>query len=249
MSERRSRFDLSRQLRQLTPLVLMWSLGFSVIAAAALQNRIPLTSLFLDPTALSDLPWYVGLLSNVGVLAWTVAAASALGGAWVAGQTDRPSASRFLGWGGVAAAMLLLDDLFLLHSSALPKLLGVGKPIALLAVVTPTLVWLVRFTNEILRTRWMILAAALGAFATSVGADQLLQPGTSTLLIEDGSKLLGVLAWSLYFVLTTHDIARSTIRTAMAKDPLADFVFAERDEERQETSLRDALSAEARTRH
>ena len=53
------------------------------------------------------------------------------------------------------------------------------------------------------------------AFFVSVAADQVLHPtGSSALLFEDGAKFLGVLGWSLYFVLTTHDIVRSTIRAA-----------------------------------
>ena len=240
MSDRRRYFDLRRQARLLTPLLGVWFVGFTIIAIAAIQTRIPRTSLFLDPTALSNLPWYVGLLSNLGVLAWTVAAASALGGAWVAQQTRRPSAARFLGWGGLAATLLLLDDLFLLHSSAIPKTLGVSKVVGLAVVIAPTLIWLARFPHEIVRTRWLILTCALSCFAFSVASDQALLPGPSSLLLEDGSKLLGVLAWMVYFVITTHDIARSTINAAMRDDPISELLDGE--EQLVENDLRSALS-------
>ena len=241
MSDRRRYFDLRRQARLLTPLLGVWFVGLTLITIAALQTRIPMTSLFLDPAALSKLPWYVGLLSNLGVLAWTVAAASAIGGAWVAQQTNRPSAARFLGWGGLAATLLLLDDLFLLHSSAIPKTLGVSKVVGLAIVIAPTLIWLGRFAHEIVRTRWLILVSALSCFAFSVSADQALTPGTTSLLLEDGAKLLGVLAWMAYFVITTHDIARSTINAAMRKDPIAELLDDEHGTGAEALSLREAL--------
>ena len=36
-------------------------------------------------------------------------------------------------------------------------------------------------------------------------------------MIEDGAKLLGVLAWAQYFVLTTVDIARSATDETLAR--------------------------------
>ncbi|NOX32039.1 MAG: hypothetical protein GXP35_18645 [Actinobacteria bacterium] len=240
MTDRRKVLDLGKQVRLVTPLLMVWTLGATVIAVAALQNRIPLTSLFLDPSAISNLPWYVGVLSNFGILAWTVASASAVGGAWVAHQTGRRSAARFLGFGGAAAAVLLFDDLFRLHSSAFPKLLGVPKVVGVAIVTLPTLVWFVVFIAEIGRTRWLILVAALSTFALSVVADQTLRAsGSAALVIEDGAKLMGVLAWMVYFVITTHDIARSTIRAAMYKDPVVEFVRSE--ESATPSTLRDAL--------
>lgn len=215
MSERRRRISLDRQLRSFMPLLAVWAVAGTVLAVIGMQSQVPIRTLMLDPSALGDLPWYTGLVSNIGVLAWTVAAAGALGGAWVAAQTERPSAARFLGAGGVVATVLLADDLLLLHSKLLPRLLGVPKAMAMLLVVFPALVWLAVFAGEIVRTRWVILLAALGAFFVSMAADQVLHPtGSDALLLEDGAKFLGVLAWSLYFVATTHDIVRSTITAA-----------------------------------
>ncbi|MCB0992005.1 MAG: hypothetical protein R2770_13010 [Acidimicrobiales bacterium] len=223
MSDRRRQISLTRQLRLVLPLVMLWMVGGAALAVAGLQTAIPREELFLDTTAISGLPWYAGVLSNVGILAWTVAAVAALGGGWVSFQTLRPSAGRFLTAGGLVASILLLDDLLRLHSSVIPKVLGVPKAIAMLLVVAPAILWFLGFIDEVLRTRWLVLLAALGAFFGSVAADQLLPSGPNTLLIEDGAKLLGVLAWSLYFVLTTRDIATSTIRAATTVDPVTRF--------------------------
>jgi len=238
MSERRRRISFDRQLRMIMPLVVLWTIAGLVLLAAGLQTSVPLRLLLLDTSSLGDLPWYAGLLSNIGILAWTVSAASAGGGAWVAAQTDRPSAARFLGVGAIVATILLLDDLLLLHSSFMPRVLGIPKALAMLLIITPALGWLAMFAGEIGRTRWTVLVGALSAFFISVGADQLLHPtGSTALLFEDGAKFLGVLGWSLYFVLTTHDIVRSTITAAKSTQARADATLRiERD-----TSLESVL--------
>jgi hypothetical protein len=73
------------------------------------------------------------------------------------------------------------------------------------------LAWVFVFRAEILRTRFVVLLAAGGALAFSIAADALglWSSPRVALLVEDGAKLLGVMAWATYFVVTTHDIARS----------------------------------------
>ena len=214
-SERRSNQSARRQVRLLKPLLTVWFIGAATITAAALQTRVPRSALFLDQGALSGISWYVGILSNIGYIVWTVAASAAFGGGWVANQTRRPSAARFLFAGGVVTVVLLLDDMFRVHSSVLSKAIGLPKPVSLLVIVGPAIVWLGVFAGEVLRTRWLVLASALAMLFCSIVADQALPGGETSLLIEDGAKFLGVLGWMVYFVLTSHDIARSTIGEAM----------------------------------
>ena len=216
MRDRRARFAIAGQLRLLTPLALAWTLAVGGLTAIGVQDAVPAEHLFLDPAALAGAPWYSGVVSNLGILAWTVAATASAGGAWVAGRTGRPSAMWFLAVGSAVTTLLLLDDLLQLHSTLLPRLLGLPKPAALALVVGPAVVWCVQWRHEIARTRWVILlAAALGSLA-SVAIDLVLQPtGSTALLAEDGSKFLGVVAWSVFFVTTAVDITRSTIAAAL----------------------------------
>ncbi len=194
---------------------MAWAGTLVVLVAAGLQRSVPAAELFLDPSALAGAHWYAGLLSNAGILAWTTAAVSALWGGWVAGRTGRPGAARFLLDGALVTAVMLVDDLLRLHSGVLPRLFGVPKAAAMAMVVAPTVVWAVHFTSEVLRTRWLVLASALTALAFSVAADQLVNGGTTTgILLEDGAKLLGVVAFAMYFVLTSVDITRSVLRAA-----------------------------------
>jgi hypothetical protein len=196
----------------------MWLAAGGVLAVVGLQRSVAVEQLFLDRTFVAKVPWYTGLLSDVGVLAWSAAVVASVGGSWVAGQTGRPSAARFLAAGAVATSFLLVDDLLRLHSSVLPEL-GLSKLTAQVVVVAPAALWLAAFVDDIKRTRWLVLAAGLAGLGVSLGADTVLHANTASgVLIEDGAKLLGILAWAQYLTLTTIDITRSTIRAAMGRD-------------------------------
>ncbi len=198
----------------MTPLLAMWAAGGSVLAFVGAQRSVALEQLFLDPAYLAGEPWYTGVLSDLGVLGWASATVTALWGGWVASQTGRPTAARFLRAAALVSAILLADDLFQLHADLL-RFLGLPKGIRQLVIVLPAVVWLVRYAADIARTRWVILVGALIGFGASLLVDGLAAPGSTVgLFVEDSAKLLGVLAWTQYMVLTSLDIMRSTIRDA-----------------------------------
>lgn len=215
MAERRRSPSLWEQVQPIVPLLLAWIVAGVVVALAGAQKVVPVQTLFLDPQAVGDAPWYAGVLSSIGILCWTVSAVAAAGGAWVAAQTNRPGAASFLAGGAIATAVLLVDDLFLLHSDAMPKLLGTPKLVNIAVVLAPTFVWVLSQREELQRTRHATLASAFGALGLSVVADRFLTDPTLGLVIEDGAKLFGIVAWMIYFVLTSRDIARSTINAAL----------------------------------
>jgi hypothetical protein len=204
------------------PLVIVWGLGVVTITAILASYSLDDTQLLLDPTAVAGLPWYTGLISNLGVLGWTLGAVAAAGAAHVAHLGGRDGAAAFLRQGALLTALLTLDDLFQLHSSALPKLFGVSKVLILAVYALLGLTWVAVHHREVLRTRWLILVGAIAPIGLSVLFDQL---GTGTgnwLVVEDAAKFLGVLAWASYFVLTARDIASSVIRELL-KTPVRPY--------------------------
>lgn len=215
MLERRADVQARHQGRLLIPLLVAWAAGAAGLTALGVQRSVPLEHLFLDPATVAGAPWYAGAVSQLGIVCWTVAAVASAGGAWVAGQTGRPSAARFLAIGSAVTTVMLADDLLQLHSDVLPRLLGLPKTAAMGLVVGPVILWAIRWYREVVRTRWPMLVGALGGWATSVMVDRVVQPDEATgLLVEDGAKFLGVLAWAIYFATTAIDITRSTIRSA-----------------------------------
>ena len=211
--DRRRGFSWASQLRVLVPLLIVWLGGFGVLGAVVAHGEVG--SLFLDPAYLNGGVWYDGLVSQLGVVAWTVAVASAGWSAWIAKVSGRASAARFLFCASIVGAVLLVDDLFGFHSLA--PTFGIPKIVGELMVLTPLGAWLVRFWPDISRTRYPVLLASLGANGISVIVDGLFHPSNADLglVFEDGPKFLGILAWATYFVLTTYDIARSAMASRM----------------------------------
>lgn len=193
------------------PLGLTWAFGAAVIAIAS-TSRNP-QRLFFDPSFSGNDPkWYVGIVSQLGILGWSIAALSATWSGWFARHVGRPGAARFLVRGAIVTAVLLLDDLFDFHA-VFGAVIGVPKPVLQLLVVAPAGLWMTRHSVDVLRTRWPLLFAAIAALASSIAVERLTGNsfGPRATLAEDGPKFLGILAWATYFSLTSLDIARSVL--------------------------------------
>ncbi len=215
MAERRTRRTGLSRLRPLLPLAVVWSAGFAVLIGLALQRQVPYDELLLDPNNVAGVPWYTGLVSNLGILGWTTATATGFFGAWIAHYGGRGAAGRMLLEGAVLSSLLLFDDLLQLHVIVEP-LFGVPKVVVYGLYATVALHWALTQHRELRRTPIALLVAAGAAFAVSVGLDQV--PGLTPLLgsdrqllAEDAAKFLGVLAWAEFFVLTSGAIVTSIV--------------------------------------
>jgi len=152
-----------------------------------------------------DAPFYGGYLSNLGALFWCAAAAVALFTALVLRPITpgRREMRFFLFSGGLLSAILLIDDLFMLHDGALYACAGRGQNTTLLFQALFTIWFLWRFRRLILQqTRWSLLSIALLCFAASLFVDMvdLGIPQHVHHLYEEGPKLIGIVNWCVYFV-------------------------------------------------
>lgn len=215
MADRRRPFSLGYQLTLLVPLGAVWAIGLVVLAAVRVQDRAPLRDLFLEPESIATLPWYAGILSNAIVVLWVASGVGALVGGYAARAGGRPGAARFLITGGLVALLLAVDDLFRVHSVVAPRVLGVSKPAATALIGLVCGLWVLASLSELSRTRWQTLAAGGLALAVSVLVDRVGGFGSATadLLVEDGAKLLGAQAVTLYWVLTVRNVVRSVVGT------------------------------------
>lgn len=211
VADRRSRVPIADQLRPLIPLAVVWCVALVMLLALIIQDVIPYRELLLDPSYASGAPWYTGLVSNLGILAWTTATVAAAAGAWVSWMGGRLGAAAMLRGGAILSTLLLLDDLFQFHS-VIPGRLGLPKSSFYLLYLVLTWWWVISERNELRRTKSKMLIAAGGAFAASIIIDQVgLGSKDISLVLEDAAKFLGVLAWAMYFVITSRDITRSII--------------------------------------
>lgn len=184
-----------------------------VVVAAALQPWLPPSDLLRDSQVVAaghgDAHTAYGLVSNLGVLVMALAAGAALLGRLVlrrmpAATPDAtpdsvttPDRIRpLLAWSAVISLLFALDDLLMLHETAavIPgaaALFGAGYALVFLGFV-------VRFRTTIRELDAGLLVLAVAALAASVLVDVVMEPTEWTVLIEDGAKLVGIVAWSAF---------------------------------------------------
>jgi hypothetical protein len=153
--------------------------------------------------------WYAGALSTLGLFLWSAAATAAfLAGTLARSRGDE--AARLLLWGGGLSVLLGLDDAFLFHEHVAPVSLGIPQRFVYLVYLVLVIAWLVSTRDALRRTEWQLLAAAGLLFAVSFAVDaaesvyESMLERRATFFAEDGTKLLGIAAWTAFFVRTAY---------------------------------------------
>ena len=163
-----------------------------------------------DITAIADIPFYAGLVSQLGLILWSAAAAVCLFTAFILRLQKRSVfARRFLFQACILTLILLLDDAYLFHDSVFTEYLHIRQRYVFLAYLVLALGFLLLNLQVILDSEYWILGAAFMLFATSLFFDNvhlykyepfkaLITESRSTIL-EDAPKLAGIATWLLYF--------------------------------------------------
>ena len=202
---------VSQAARLRVLLVIIYAVALLTLAALVVVHfvaDIPLRLFFIDPVAEFSSPMYVGAVSNLGVVLWGSTASACLFGGWLLwGRQNAAEQSRFLLGSAVVSAILLFDDLFLLHEEVLPERLKIPQPIVFVGygLLVGWLLW--RFRTLILESDFVLLVLAAGFFAGSLLVDLFVTPAEFFIfgdfagrdLIEDGLKFLGIISWTAYF--------------------------------------------------
>jgi hypothetical protein len=185
--------------------------GLGALGAALLVwwvAGVEIGDLTRDPATSQEFARYVGALSYLGVLAWTVGATAALVGARAAAPGS--PARRFLVAAGLLTAWLALDDLFLVHEyvGGLIREGGRGSDLVLgtYALAGVAVMW--RWRSFTLReTPISIVLVVGGLLFLSLVFDALGRGGSAQYLLEDGPKLLGLMGWTTYLALVALRLA------------------------------------------
>ncbi len=178
----------SRPAQVAVAVVLVVLLMAAVTAVTALSGRIPDTGhLLRDPTSVARVPWHVGVVSRFVNLCWAVAATLNV----LASVVAPPPLRRLLFLLGLLIAALALDDTLLIHEGILPAR---GIPEGLVQVayagagLALALLWWPRWRTPI----GAAFFAGAGFLALSLVIDAVI---LNAYVPEDGSKLLGLMAW------------------------------------------------------
>jgi hypothetical protein len=171
-----------------------------VILAATLQPWLRPTDLLRDSQAVAiahgDTSTAYGLVSNLGIVAVVLAAGAALLAWTVARRTD-PELAAVLTWMSALSLALALDDLLLLHETT--AIAPWSGAIVVAAYGVALVAFVARFQGVIrgrLDVGLLLLAGA--ALAASAIVDLVAAPTLLTVVAEDGFKLLGLVAWSVF---------------------------------------------------
>ncbi len=167
--------------------------GLVWLTARALGR--PFSYFSREPASAVAEAWYAGFLSNVGILLWTVAATASLLAWW--SRRGRPeTGSNLLLWAGLLTTCELVDDFFLLHDAFYP-MLGIPEEAVAAMYGLATVALVVFFRTRLAGPGLVAVGVTLALFAASFGLDQV---WSGNHLLEDGLKFLGIVTWTLYFV-------------------------------------------------
>jgi hypothetical protein len=164
-----------------------------------------------DMAQLAGVHPLTGFVSTIGVVLWWSAAIVCLFASAVTVPRDPDGSQRsFLLWSGVITAILALDDLFLFHEDLAQRYLGLGQRHIVIAYATVAALYVARF-RSVLRAspeRWM-LGLSVGLLAASLATDYIHERFIfdrtgeyvgGLVYVEDTLKLLGISAWSAFFI-------------------------------------------------
>ncbi|KAA0234954.1 MAG: hypothetical protein JJLCMIEE_01304 [Acidimicrobiales bacterium] len=185
---------------------MFWGVGALVLVVVVLVD-VPTRHLLEDGTAVANVPWYVGAVSQVGLVGWALAASVALFAASVLAviAEERQFVGFFLA-GGLLTVWLMVDDMFRLHEDVLADAVNVDERVTQAMYAAILALWIVTQRHVILRTRPYVFVTAFFWFALSLLLDISGDgSGSLGLLLEDGTKLLGILTWAAFFWLTARD--------------------------------------------
>lgn len=201
------------QLSTLWPhLVLVYSpivILITGVAVFALATGRPGSFFTRDPFVIARLPFYAGLISNVGILLWcALCSVCFFNSVMLKKLTNGSVWRRFFLYSGILTFILLFDDLFQFHRILYPRFLHVSMALtsAAYAGLAIGLFWHFREIME--QSEYLLLLLAFGFLGLSLAIDVLPGLNFGRSFIADGFKLLGITSWLTY-------VARSGAREIM----------------------------------
>lgn len=154
--------------------------------------------LFQDPFTLKQA--YYGLFTSVSEVLWSLSATVCLFSFRLL-RSLRPTAKPnvFLLYSGLGILVLMADDMFRI-SLIMDGLFGIPKGVMYSIYGMGAIIYGLRFWRKILSTPYILLLVAGGLFVLSGITDSIGLHGYGTpAMLEDGTRLWGILNIALYF--------------------------------------------------
>lgn len=203
-------FLLKIFLPTLAFLALVFTIGKKNDITFGYFSRDAIQTLWHQPNA--EVEFYIGFLSNVGIMFWCFTAAILMISFKLAKDLGRPKKLfQFLFFSGLLTLLMLVDDLFLLHDVIMPYYLEISEKIFYLFYGSSVIALLYFYREIILKSDYVLFLLAFAFMASSVITDIVLALGISIsdiYLFEDGFKFMGIISWFVYFTTTSYNSIR-----------------------------------------
>jgi hypothetical protein len=195
---------MKEHLQRHKRLYLSWVIIFSVILVFA-ASGVKMAKLSMDPLAQLGQPFYLGMISNLGILLWMATASVTLFVSFhLKSGVANPQRANFLRWSGILSLVLMSDDLLMLHEQVFPQYLHIPGRLFYVAYMIYTIVFIMKFWRLILsQDNYKFLILAYFFFGMSIAIDIDMFPGGID--IEDSFKILGLTTYAYYFISLSSD--------------------------------------------
>lgn len=184
-------------------LLLSFAVAFAGIIGVYILSRFSGTSLSQltrDPSTVSKSRFYIGILSNFGIMLWAAATAICFFGVFLLMDgNNHHQFIDFLFLSGIFSLILTLDDAFLIHETVLPDYFGIPEIWVFLGYFIIGAGYLLYFFRRILNTDYLLLALSLLFFGLSIFMDIVFPYSNLETFVEDSFKFLGIVFWLAYF--------------------------------------------------
>ena len=207
-------------------LMIVFIPAMSILAIAAAVgglSGITMDRLTRDVVDIAGIHPLSGILSNLGILLWCVAASvSMFVAVFIRSKVSR-SKFLFVLSSALLSGWLLFDDLFLFHEDLANRYLGLGEKYIIGILGMFVFAYLAAFRTTILKTTYLLLMISFAFLASSVLVDLLLEKwlvlriGHWEYLVEDGLKWLGISFWCSYHVAAAYQFLGDSCRMPNAR--------------------------------
>jgi hypothetical protein len=177
------------------------------VYAVSLGAGLPPSYMTNDPATAFHARFYVGILSNLGVMVWSAATSVCSLGALLLRRSSR-QATLFLASSAALSLFLTLDDALQLHELVFPRHLHIPENAMYLAYVVVIAGYLLYFSRRILMTDYLLLfVAVLFLGLALVGG---LRPfAVIGVFARDSLKFCGIVFWLAYYYRATSMMIRT----------------------------------------
>lgn len=203
------------QLRNITPIIIISFAAttalLSIVILMGIEYNVELDHFTQDPTAIVNAPFYIGFFSDIGILLWCGSVAFCfLTKAILPKSTGTKKIRNYLLYSGLISALLMFDDLFLLHEEAFPKFLGIPENGVYVIYANILILYLLMFREMILKTEYVLLGLGFLLIGISTVVDLVPMPLPEDSFLEDTVKLFGIVCWFIYFLRLCYNEIKNT---------------------------------------